>query len=111
MADPLRAVLTGAQGRMGSAILGLLGEDDAIKPVQLIDRVGSFEPGAMMDAGRWDAVQLRDDLTRDSFDVLIDFSAPEASLQFLEACAAQKPMVIGTTGFTMSSKRSLRPKR
>ena len=45
MADPLRAVITGAQGRMGSAILGLLGEDDAIKPVQLIDRVGSFEPG------------------------------------------------------------------
>ena len=101
MADPLRAVITGAQGRMGSAILGLLSEDDAIKPVQLIDRVGSFEPGAMMDAGRWDAVQLRDGLTRDSFDVLIDFSAPEASLQFLEACVAtQKPMVIGTTGFT-----------
>ena len=45
MADPLRAVITGAQGRMGSAILGLLSEDDAIKPVQLIDRVGSLSQG------------------------------------------------------------------
>ena len=52
MAEPLRAVITGAQGRMGRAILGLLGEDDAIKPVQVIDRDGSFEPGTMMDAGR-----------------------------------------------------------
>ena len=97
---------------MGSAILGLLGEDDAIKPVQLIDRVGSFEPGAMMDAGRWDAVQLRDDLTRDSFDVLIDFSAPEASLQFLRRALPHKNRwSLVPRASLMSSKRSLRPKR
>ena len=101
MAEPLRAVITGAQGRMGRAILHLLGEDETIKPVQLIDRDGSFEPGAMIGVGRWDAIELRGDLSHVPFDVLIDFSAPEASLQFLEACAtAQKPMVIGTTGFT-----------
>ena len=101
MAKPLRAVITGAQGRMGRAILHLLGEDETIKPVQLIDRDGSFEPGAMIGVGRWDAIELRGDLSHVPFDVLIDFSAPEASLQFLEACAtAQKPMVIGTTGFT-----------
>ena len=52
MAEPLRAVITGAQGRMGRAILHLLGEDETIKPVQLIDRDGSFEPGAMIGVGR-----------------------------------------------------------
>ena len=87
MAEPLRAVITGAQGRMGRAILHLLGEDETIKPVQLIDRDGSFEPGAMIGVGRWDAIELRGDLSHVPFDVLIDFSAPEASLQFLEACA------------------------
>lgn len=111
MAEPLRAVITGAQGRMGRAILGLLGEDDAIKPVQVIDRDGSFEPGTMMDAGRWGAVELRDDINREPFDVLIDFSAPKASLQFLAVCAAvQKPMVIGTTGFTDEQQAAIAAK-
>ena len=62
------------------------GEDDAIKPVQLIDRVGSFEPGAMMDAGRWDAVQLRDDLTRDSPDAFIDLLHEQPQLWRVRCC-------------------------
>ena len=108
MAEPLRAVITGAQGRMGRSVLHLLGEDNAIKPVQLIDRHGSFEPGTMMGAGRWDAIELCGDLSPVPFDVLIDFSAPAPSLQFLEACAAaKKPMVIGTTGFTDEEQASI----
>ena len=64
-----------------------------------------------MDAGRWGAVELHDDINREPFDVLIDFSAPKASLQFLAVCAAvQKPMVIGTTGFTDEQQAAIAAK-
>ena len=50
----------------------------------------------------------------DKFDVLIDFTSPEATLNHLAICAqANKRIVIGTTGFSEAQKReysSLRSK-
>ncbi|HPV41986.1 MAG TPA: 4-hydroxy-tetrahydrodipicolinate reductase [Spirochaetota bacterium] len=41
-------------------------------------------------------------------DGIIDFSAPAASMRLLEeACAAGKPLVIGTTGFSDDQKKSI----
>ncbi len=52
-------------------------------------------------------VPLVDDLQTvlEHFDVLIDFTAPEATLRHLDLCrAAGKRMVIGTTGFDAAQK-------
>ena len=55
-------------------------------------------------------VAITDDLASvvDRFDVLIDFTAPEASLVHLELCRANgKRMVIGTTGFSDEQKQQI----
>lgn len=45
----------------------------------------------------------------DDFDVLIDFTCPEATLEHLAICSAHnKPMVIGTTGFNAEQMMVLR---
>jgi len=44
----------------------------------------------------------------DKFDVLVDFTRPEPSLEFLELCRTHgKKMVIGTTGFTDLEKQRI----
>ena len=44
----------------------------------------------------------------DAFDVLIDFTCPEATLSHLETCRASgRPMVIGTTGFEATQKAAI----
>ncbi len=44
----------------------------------------------------------------DNFDVLIDFTTPEASLEHLALCAeAGKAVVLGTTGFTAGQKATI----
>ncbi|MDP2379025.1 MAG: 4-hydroxy-tetrahydrodipicolinate reductase [Pseudohongiella sp.] len=44
----------------------------------------------------------------EDFDVLIDFTSPEATLVHLDQCvAAGKAMVIGTTGFTAEQKQQI----
>ena len=46
------------------------------------------------------------DSVRDEFDVLIDFTAPDATLQHLALCQQNcKAMVIGTTGFSESQQQ------
>ena len=45
----------------------------------------------------------QDSLDTSLFDVLIDFTRPEATMAYMNACvSAKKPMVIGTTGFSAS---------
>ncbi len=45
---------------------------------------------------------------REDFDVLIDFTSPDATLDHLDYCvAAGKAMVIGTTGFTAEQKQQI----
>jgi 4-hydroxy-tetrahydrodipicolinate reductase len=53
------------------------------------------------------AVKVVDDLASviDQFDVLIDFTRPDASMVFIEACRqAGKKIVIGTTGYSDAQK-------
>ena len=77
-----RIAVVGASGRMGQTIIEAINQNDKVSL------------GATLDKG--------DDLNKalDQFDVLIDFTRPEATLDYLATCvAAGKAMVIGTTGF------------
>lgn len=62
--------------------------------------------GELAGLGR-NGVLLEDSLEKllDDFDVLIDFTTPESTLNHLELCRARaKPIVIGTTGFSEAQK-------
>jgi len=77
-----RIAVVGASGRMGQTIIEVINQNDKVNL------------GAALDKG--------DDLNAilDQFDVLIDFTRPEATLDYLNTCVtAGKSMVIGTTGF------------
>ena len=78
-----RIAVVGASGRMGQTIIEAISQNDKVSL------------GATLDKG--------DDLiaTLDQFDVLIDFTRPEATLEYLAICQnSGKAMVIGTTGFS-----------
>lgn len=106
MPPPLNAVLIGAGGRMGRALVRAASEI----PDQLVvsGAVASTTSSALgQDAGELAGVghigvPVTDDLATAlaRADVVIDFSQPHATRSNLAVCrAARKPLLIGTTGF------------
>lgn len=101
----LNIIVSGASGKMGTRILSLAKDSREFNVVGALehrshDRVGA-DIGEVIGTGKID-VPLTDtiDSVREKADVLIDFSAPEASLQISKIAAEKKiAMVIGTTGF------------
>lgn len=108
----LNIVIAGCSGRMGHALLeGVLNDAD-LNLYGAIDRVGNAQLGR--DAGELfgknTGVYISDDAneTIQGADVLIDFTRPEASMQYLEICQRhQVKHVIGTTGFTVEQKAKI----
>jgi 4-hydroxy-tetrahydrodipicolinate reductase len=76
-----------------------------------VERAGSSVIGA--DAGELAGVGklgvlISEELVADAFDVLVDFTRPEVTLNNLAMChPAGKKMVIGTTGFTPEQRNTL----
>ncbi len=101
-----RVAIAGAAGRMGRTLIEavLQQADDlqlAAASVLSDDPVLGSDIG-LASVGRELGVIAGDDLSAmtEDFDVLIDFTEPEASLANLAICeAANKAMVLGTTGF------------
>jgi 4-hydroxy-tetrahydrodipicolinate reductase len=96
--------LVGVNGRMGRALVQAVQEDQQAVLSAAFVRSGSSlvgaDAGEVTGAGRL-GIALSDDFDVNQFDVLIDFTRPEASMRYLDVCAAAgKPMVIGTTGFS-----------
>lgn len=105
-----RIAVVGASGRMG---LCLIKAADAGKDTELSVAVSRPESLAVgQDAGDLAgidsiAVKVVDNLTAvvDQFDVLIDFTRPDASMEYIEVCRqAGKKVVIGTTGYSDKQK-------
>lgn len=98
---------------MGRTLIEACTETDGLALAAAIDRPGSSLIGA--DAGEIAGlgtlgVPIGDDLDAaiDRFDVLIDFTIPEATVAHLEICRrAGKRMVIGTTGLSEEHKRQI----
>ena len=86
----IRLGVSGAYGKMGRTIT------DCIQANEGVDIGISFD--------------RNDNLSQlvDSFDVLIDFTRPEATIDYLEICRkSNKPIVIGTTGFDNSGLQKI----
>ena len=106
MADDIKIAVTGAGGRMGRTLIGLIHQTDGLVLTGGIEAAGSVHLGA--DLGTLAGLApLGLAATDDALgvvkeaDALIDFSVPAASVE-LAALAAQARIVhvIGTTGFS-----------
>jgi 4-hydroxy-tetrahydrodipicolinate reductase len=106
-ATPVRAVLIGAGGRMGQALLhAAAGSATLVISAAIVSR-GSALLGSRAGAG---ALQYRADLAAAlaQADVAIDFSSAAATAANLAACrAAGTPLLIGTTGFAPALEAGL----
>jgi 4-hydroxy-tetrahydrodipicolinate reductase len=105
----VRIALAGVSGRMGRALLETVAADADCSLSGALDRPGS--PLVGQDAGAaWGAasgVKVTDQpaVALQGAQALIDFTRPEATFGYLEACAAAGvPLVIGTTGFDDAGK-------
>jgi len=109
-----RIAIAGAAGRMGRALIeAVLGQEQELRltaatvlaedPARGIDvatLIGLNPMGLVTDA----SLQA----VADSFDTLIDFTMPDATLAHLAVCQQQgKAMVIGTTGFNSEQKDAI----
>lgn len=107
-----RVGITGASGRMGRALIETgFGVHDA-KLTAAIDRNGSvflgIDAGELVGAGVRGLKLTVADEVLDRFDVLIDFTRPDATLHYVALCREQrKNMVIGTTGLDAMCKRAI----
>lgn len=109
----IRLVVNGAAGRMGRRITALASEDPDLRVAGALESAG--HPALGQDAGTLAGVRplgarvvaSLSDLQSD-FDAIVDFSVPAATLALAaEAARRKKPMVIGTTGFSESERKSL----
>lgn len=108
-----RIAIAGAGGRMGRALLQAvsLSPETAlgaaiVQPDSTLVGTDAGETGGIGRLGLKITDTLEACLTR--FDVLIDFTTPEATLQHSDLCARHgKGIVIGTTGFTTDQKNLL----
>ncbi|SMB80392.1 dihydrodipicolinate reductase [Pasteurella testudinis DSM 23072] len=109
----LRIAVAGAGGRMGRQLIQAVNNAEGVVLGVALERNGSTLVGA--DAGELAgignigvAVSDNLDSVKDQFDLLIDFTRPEASLGYIDFCVDhQKKMVIGTTGFDDAGKQAI----
>lgn len=101
-----KLAVTGAAGRMGKMLIEAISTSNDAELTAAIEQPQSSLIGA--DAGELagvgkNGILIVDDISKvtDLFDVLIDFTVPQASINNAQFCAANnKGIVIGTTGFT-----------
>ena len=103
--------VAGASGRMGNHLVKAAVLAEQARLTVAVSRASSGAVGK--DAGDLaglpaTGVKVTENLESSlkAFDVLIDFTRPEASLDYIELCRqAGKKIVIGTTGFTPEQKQ------
>lgn len=109
----IRCAVTGAAGRMGRTLVQAVGEAPGLVLGAASERADSSligaDAGELAGAGRL-GVHLVGDLAEalEAFDLLIDFTAPVATLAHLALCRARgKAMVIGTTGMDGAGRAAI----
>ncbi len=106
MAGPVRVVLSGATGRMGTTLAALMAEDDSFELVGGIGRMP--EQGCDIGCPLVETPETAGEWVRGA-DVVIDFSAPELLRRMLEMHGEHlegTALVVGTTGL-MPEERAL----
>lgn len=108
----IRLAVVGATGRMGRQLIQAAHEAEGVVVGAALARAGSSLIGS--DAGELAGigslgVSVSDRLDAETFDVLIDFTRPEGTLEYLAFCRQhKKAMIIGTTGFDQAGKEAIK---
>ncbi len=99
----INIIVTGAAGRMGSTICAMVKDDPALNLAAVVERPGQED--ALQGLAPVTGCFLDAILPQVPGGVIIDFSAPEASVQNAEIAAKHgNALVIGTTGLTAQQK-------
>jgi 4-hydroxy-tetrahydrodipicolinate reductase len=106
----MRIAVVGASGRMGLCLIKAAALSKNAELAVAVSRPDSLAIGR--DAGELAGISVVGvkvvgdlDAALDQFDVLIDFTRPDASMAFIETCReAGKKLVIGTTGYSVAQK-------
>ena len=109
----MRIAVVGVSGRMGAVLCKAAVQAERATLAVAAARPGSDSVGK--DAGECVGIgalgiKVVDDLAAavDQFDVLVDFTRPDASMAFIELCRqAGKKIVIGTTGYSDAQKAAI----
>ncbi|MDD5712772.1 MAG: 4-hydroxy-tetrahydrodipicolinate reductase [Smithellaceae bacterium] len=110
----IKAIVTGAGGRMGGRIITLMSETEGIEFIGAVEQKGhpivGRDAGEVLGMGHT-GVKVDDDLRAciEKGDVVIDFTHHEVSLRNLEVAAEKnRAIVIGSTGFTPEEMKKVR---
>ncbi|WP_210080884.1 4-hydroxy-tetrahydrodipicolinate reductase [Pantoea endophytica] len=110
----IRIAIVGAPGRMGRNLIQAVQQAEGVALGAALTRSGSsllgVDAGELAGMGKTGVI-VSDDLQKvvNDFDVLIDFTRPEGTLEYLAFCRQHsKAMVIGTTGFDEAGKAAIR---
>lgn len=110
----IKVAVTGAGGRMGRSHIEAITNNENTQLSAAIERPGSafvgVDAGALAGVGENNVIVV-DDLASvtDDFDVLIDFTTIETTLDNIETCRkAGKQIIIGTTGFDDDQKEIIK---
>ncbi|CAK0775877.1 4-hydroxy-tetrahydrodipicolinate reductase [Gammaproteobacteria bacterium] len=108
----LKIAVTGVAGRMGTCLVQAVAASPDLRLVAATERAD--HPSMGRDVGEHAGVGILGTLIMarledtEAFDLLIDFTRPEASLEHLSVCQARGARaVVGTTGLTASQKDRL----
>ena len=102
----IHVIVCGIAGRMGGRLARLVSESEDLELVGGTERPGHMALGEDIGTvlgGKATGTQVTDDLRRivQRGDVVIDFTAPAATVEAARVCgAAGKAMVVGTTGWS-----------
>ena len=108
----IHIAIAGAAGRMGRTLIEACARAEGMRLAAAIEHPGASAIGA--DAGELagvgrQGVAVRESLEGIDFDVLVDFTNPEATLAHLGHCRARgRRMVVGTTGIDEAGKGRIR---
>jgi 4-hydroxy-tetrahydrodipicolinate reductase len=110
----IRIAIVGAPGRMGRNLIQAVQQAEGVALGAALARSSSsllgVDAGELAGIGKTGVI-VSDDLQKvvNDFDVLIDFTRPEGTLEYLAFCRQHnKAMVIGTTGFDEAGKAAIR---
>ena len=109
MTETKSVLLSGCEGFMGQIVARLIDESDDFAVLCGFDKKGvsekPFEPFRVVTP----STAIHDLLTVGNPDIIIDFSAPTATMELLELAKKFKiPMVIATTGFSKEQEEEIK---
>ncbi|MFC5366729.1 4-hydroxy-tetrahydrodipicolinate reductase [Salinirubrum litoreum] len=95
----VRVAVTGAGGRMGREVIAAADAREDVSVVLAVNRT-TVEGSEVAGVPVHDAEELPALLAESDAEVLVDFTGPDSSADYVEACAELGvPAVVGTTGF------------